>query len=73
MSSYYDSNGICYLWDINRDHSYADGDPFIPHTAEVAFVSACKMRFYNDTMGYSPSLQQYHRVIDEDFYRRLNI
>lgn len=73
MASYDDSNGNWYLWDINRDHSYADGDPFIPHTAEVAFVSACKMRFYNDTMGYSPSLQQYHRVIDEDFYRRLNI
>ena len=60
-------------WNINRDNSHADGNPLVPNTAEVAFVSAYKMRFYNTTMGYSPTLKRYFRVISEDFYRTLGI
>ena len=60
-------------WNINLDHTHADGRPLIPLTAETAFVSAYNMRFYNDTMGYSPILKQQRRVIEESFYRRLGI
>ena len=60
-------------WNINRDYSHADGNPLIPLAAEAAFVSAYNMRFYNDTMGYSPILKQQRRVIEESFYRRLGI
>ena len=60
-------------WNINRDYSHADGDPLIPLAAETAFVSAYNMRFYNDTVGYSPALKQQHRVIEENFYRTLGI
>ena len=41
--------------------------------AEVAFVSACNMRFFNDKLGYSPVLKQHRRVIDEQLYFRLGI
>ena len=60
-------------WNINRDYSHADGYPLFPRAAEVAFVSAYNMRFFNDTMGYSPVLKEHRRVISEDFYRRLGI
>lgn len=60
-------------WNIHHDYSHAEGNPFVPHAAEVAFVSAYKMRFFNDTMGYSPVLKEYRRVIDESFYRTLGI
>ena len=36
-------------------------------------LSEYKMRFYNTTMGYSPTLKRYFRVISEDFYRTLGI
>ena len=60
-------------WDVNRDYSHAEGDPMIPFAAEVAFVSAYNMRFFNDKLGYSPVLKKYQRVIDEQLYRRLGI
>lgn len=60
-------------WDINRDNSFADGQPLIPNTAEAAFVAAYNMRFFDDTEGYSPALKRSHRVIDEEFYERLGI
>lgn len=76
----WDRKSVSYLtrngwmdWNINRDYCHADGDPLIPLSAEVAFVSAYNMRFYNDTMGYSPVLKRQHRVIEESFYRTLGI
>lgn len=60
-------------WDINRDNCHADGDPFVPNTAETAFVSAYNMRFYGNTNGYNPLSKQYYRVISDDFYRDLGI
>ncbi len=60
-------------WDINRDNSYADGEPLIPCTAEAAFVAAYNMRFFDDTEGYSPRLKKTFRVIKESFYERLGI
>ena len=60
-------------WDINRDYSHADGDPMIPNTAEVAFVSAYNMKFFGDKTGYSPVLKQQRRVIDDSLYRALGI
>ena len=60
-------------WDVNRDYCHAEGDPMIPFAAEVAFVSAYNMRFFNDKLGYSPVLKKYQRVIDEQLYFRLGI
>ena len=60
-------------WDINHDYSHAEGDPMIPFTAEVAFVSAYNMRFFDNKLGYSPVLKQHQRVIDEQLYLRLGI
>ena len=42
-----------------------DGDPMVPFTAEVAFVSAYNMKFFSDKLGYSPVLKKHQRVIDE--------
>ncbi|WP_314093968.1 hypothetical protein [Selenomonas noxia] len=76
----WDRKSVSYLtrngwmdWNINRDYCHADGNPLIPLCAEVAFVSAYNMRFYNDTMGYSPLLKRQRRVIEESFYRTLGI
>ena len=66
-------DGTWHDWDINRDNCHADGQPFIPNTAETAFVAAYNMRFYNETMGYHPVLKEYYRVIGEEFYRTLGI
>ena len=60
-------------WDINRDYSHAEGDPMIPNTAEVAFVSAYSMKFFDDKTGYSPVLKQQRRIIDGSLYRALGI
>lgn len=60
-------------WDINRDYSHAEGDPMIPNTAEVAFVSAYNMKFFGNKTGYSPVLKQQRRVIDDSLYRALGI
>ena len=60
-------------WDINRDYSHAEGEPMIPNTAEVAFVSAYNMKFFGDKTGYSPVLKQQRRVIDDSLYRALGI
>ncbi len=60
-------------WDINRDYSHAEGDPMIPNTAEVAFVSAYNMKFFGDKTGYSPVLKHQRRVIDDSLYRALGI
>ena len=60
-------------WDINRDYSHAEGEPLIPNTAEVAFVSAYNMRFFGDKMGYSPILKCERRIIDDELYRALGL
>ncbi|SEH45322.1 MULTISPECIES: hypothetical protein [unclassified Selenomonas] len=60
-------------WDVNRDYCHAEGDPMIPYAAEVAFVSAYNMRFFDDQLGYSPVLKKPQRVIDEQLYLRLGI
>ncbi len=60
-------------WDINRDNSHAEGEPLIPYTAEVAFVSAYNIRFFDGKTGYSPVLKGHRRVIDESLYRVLGI
>ncbi|MCR5176250.1 MAG: hypothetical protein K6C05_05310 [Anaerovibrio sp.] len=60
-------------WDINKVHSHADGDPLIPYTAEVAFVAAYNMRFFDNKMGYNPILNNYNRVISESLYSALGI
>ena len=60
-------------WDINRDYSHAEGDPMIPNTAEVAFVSVYNMKFFGDKTGYSPVLKKQRRVIDDSLYRALGI
>ena len=60
-------------WDINRDYSHAEGDPMIPNTAEVAFVSAYNMKFFGNKTGYSPVLKQQRCVIDDSLYRALGI
>ena len=60
-------------WDINRDYWHAEGNPMIPHAAEVAFVSEYNMRFFDDKLGYSPALKKHLRVIDEELYLRLGI
>ena len=59
--------------DINHDYCHADGDPMVPFTAEVAFVSAYNMKFFADKLGYSPVLKKHQRVIDEQLYLRLGI
>lgn len=69
----YELNGYWQDWDINRDYSHADGDPLFPNTAEVAFVSAYNMRFFDNKTGYSPALKKQKRVIDESLYRALGI
>lgn len=70
---YDERTGKWNLWDIDRDHSHADGLPLIPYTAEAAFVAAYNTRFFDDTTGYSPKREKYFRVIDESFYDRLGI
>ena len=60
-------------WDINRDYSHAEGDPMIPNTAEVAFVSAYNMKFFGDKTGYSSVLKKTRRIIDDSLYRALGL
>ena len=69
----YQSRNQWQDWDINRDYSHAEGDPMIPNTAEVAFVSAYSMKFFDDKTGYSPVLKQQRRIIDGSLYRALGI
>lgn len=60
-------------WDINRDYSHAEGDPMIPNTAEVAFVSAYNMKFFGDKNGYSPMLKRERRIIEKNLYLALGM
>lgn len=69
----YQSGNQWQDWDINRDYCHAEGDPMIPNTAEVAFVSAYNMKFFGDKTGYSPVLKKQRRVIDDSLYRALGI
>ena len=66
-------NNVWVDYDLNRDNSHADGNPFVPCVSEVAFVSAYSMRFFDDKMGYDPYFKRYYRIIDEEFYRLLGI
>lgn len=61
-------NGIWKVWDLNRHYSHAEGNPLIPYAAEVAFVSAYQMRFFDDKTGYDG-----YRVIDKSLYNALGI
>ena len=38
-------------WDVTHDYCHAEGDPLIPCAAEVAFVSAYNMRFFEMARG----------------------
>ena len=69
----YQSRNQWQDWDINRDYSHAEGYPMIPNTAEVAFVSAYSMKFFDDKTGYSPVLKRQRRIIDDSLYRALGI
>ena len=69
----YQSRNQWQDWDINRDYSHAEGDPMIPNTAEVAFVSAYNMKFFGDKTGYSPVLKRQRRIINDSLYRALGI
>lgn len=69
----YQSRNQWQDWDINRDYSHAEGEPMIPNTAEVAFVSAYNMNFFGDKTGYSPVLKRQRRIIDDSLYRALGI
>ncbi len=60
-------------WDTNRDYGYAVGDPMIPNTAEVAFVSAYNMKFFGDKTGYSLVLNLQKCIINDSLYRALGI
>ena len=60
-------------WEINRDYSHAEGDPMIPNTAEVAFVSAYNMKFFGDKNGYSPMLKRERRIIEKNLYLALGM
>lgn len=60
-------------WDVNRDYSHAEGDPMIPNTAEVAFVSAYNMKFFGDKTGYSPVLKRERRIVEENLYQALGM
>ena len=62
------ANNTWKYWDIYQMHSYADGDPIYPYTAEAAFAAAYNMRFFGSTTGYGGN-----RVISEDFYRTLGL
>lgn len=69
----YERDGQWRAWDIDHDYSHAEGSPLIPYAAEVAFVSAYNMRFYDDKTGYSPVLKKHRRVIEDSLYERLGI
>ena len=69
----YQKDGQWMDWDVNHEYGHAGGDPFIPNTAEVAFVSAYNMRFFDKKQKYIPSIKKYSRVIDESLYDRLGI
>ena len=69
----YQSRNQWQDWDINRDYSHAEGEPMIPNTAEVAFVSAYNMKFFGDKTGYSPVLKRQRRIINDSLYRALGI
>ena len=73
ISYEYGNDNIWVDWDVNHDYSHAEGEPLIPNTAEVAFVSAYNMRFFDTKMRYSPGAKEHYRIISEDFYRTLNI
>ena len=69
----YERGGSWVDWDVNHDYSHAEGQPMIPYAAEVAFVSAYNMRFFDTKTGYSPVLKSYRRVINDDLYKALGI
>ncbi len=46
------SGGVWKYWDIHQAHTTVDGHPFIPYSAEAAFVAAYNMRFFGRTTGY---------------------
>lgn len=61
-------DGVWKVWDLNRHYSHAEGNPLIPYSAEVAFFSAYRMKFFNDKTGYDG-----YRVIDRSLYDSLGI
>ena len=69
----YEMDGDWQAWDVNHDYSHAEGQPMIPYAAEVAFVSAYNMKFFDTKTGYSTVLKSYRRVINDDLYKALGI
>lgn len=69
----YLADGRWLDWDINRNNTWAGGDPRIPNTAEVAFVTAYNMRFFDKTTGSRPDSRYRFRVINDELYQRLGI
>ncbi len=65
---FHKQNDVWKVWDLNRHYSHADGNPLIPYAAEVAFVSAYHMKFFDDKTGYDG-----YRVIDKVLYDALGI
>lgn len=61
-------DGIWKVWDLNRHYSHAEGNPLIPNSAEVAFYSAYRMKFFGDKVngdGYP--------VVDDRIFSALGI
>jgi len=62
--------GDWHLWNHHDSNALttAGGWPKIPCSAEVAFITAYNMRFYDKTLGANG-----YRVISEEFYNSLGI
>ena len=60
-------------WDIKVRHSNAEGYLLIPNIAEVAFISAYKMRFFSDAYYYSPILKENLQITSKRIYELLGV
>ena len=70
---YYDEKLNTWKYcNIKVNHSYADGEPLIPNTTEVAFVSVYNMRFFGDKKYYSP-IKKHLQIIKERSYDLLGV
>ena len=44
-------NEIWKVWGLKRSYSHAEGNPMNPNSAEVAFYSAYRMKFFGDKLN----------------------
>lgn len=65
---FYQRDKIWAVWNVQKNYSHAEGNPLIPNAAEVAFVAAYNMRFFNNQTGYGG-----YPVIKEKLYRALGV